>query len=300
MCTRAHPLLLQAAALLAATACGLAAAAAGPRAQGVLFSEGEAYERFMGRWSRELAPRLVTWAGVRDSDAVLDVGSGTGALAAAVVAAVPSSRVTGVDPSAPYVAFAQARRLGEHVRFEVGDGQRLRFAGRSFDRTLSLLVLNFIPDPAEALAEMVRVTRRGGVVAAAVWDYGGEMEMLRIFWDEVIALKPDAAARDERHMPLCRGGELGALWRQHGLTEVAERPLSIETRFSSFQDYWAPFLDGQGPAGAYVATLAAAEREQLRLKLRRRLLGDRPDGPITLTARAWAVRGTVPGVDPTR
>ena len=261
--------------------------------QTALFSEGEAYERFMGRWSGDLAPLLVRFAGVRDGDAVLDVGSGTGKLTAAIASAAPSSRVVGIDPSASYVRFAQSLRLGDRVRFEVGDGQDLKFENRQFDRAVSLLVLNFIPDPGKAVAEMIRVTRPGGTIAAAVWDYGGDMEMLRVFWDEAIALKPDLAARDERNMPFCRQGELGALWRKHGLQDVTEEALTIPLRFSSFDDYWAPFLDKQGPAGAFAAMLTAAERDQLRLRLRRRLLGDGSDHPIELKARAWAVRGTV-------
>jgi SAM-dependent methyltransferase len=259
-----------------------------------LFSEGDAYERFMGRWSRDLAPRLVRFAGIRDGEAVLDVGSGTGALTAAVVSAAPSSRVIGIDPAASYVAFAQARHPGARISFEVGDAQQLRFADNSFDRTVSLLVLNFVPDRTRALAEMIRVTRPGGIIAAAVWDYGGDMEMLRTFWDQAVSLKPEMAERDERHMPLSRKGELGALWRQHRLLNVSEEALTIPTRFSSFDDYWAPFLEKQGPAGAYVAMLGDDERERLRLRLRERLVGKGRDRPFTLRARAWAVRGTVP------
>jgi SAM-dependent methyltransferase len=268
--------------------------ATGAGAQGGMFSAADAYERFMGRWSRELAPLLVKFAGVGDGDAVLDVGSGTGALTIAVAAVVPSSRIIGVDPAASYVAFAQARHSGDRIRFEVGDAQQLRFADDSFDRTLSLLVLNFIPDPSRALDEMVRVTHPGGTVAGAVWDYGGGMEMLRVFWDEAVALDPAAEARDERHMPFSRQGELDALWREHRLRNVSEEALTIPTRFSSFDDYWLPFLEKQGPAGDYVATLAPGAREQLRLRLRTHLLGDGPDRPIVLSARAWAVRGTVP------
>jgi SAM-dependent methyltransferase len=259
-----------------------------------MFSAGDAYERFMGRWSRELAPLLVEFAGVRDGHAVLDVGSGTGALTAATVVAAPSGRVIGIDFAAPYVAVAQARHAGKRVRFEVGDAQQLRFPDASFDRALSLLVINFIPDPAKAVAEMIRATRPGGTVAAAVWDYGAGMQMLRVFWDEAVALNPAVDARDERHMPLCRPGELAALWREHALQDVVEEALTIETRFVSFADYWTAFLEKQGPAGAYVASLSEGERDELRERLHTRLLGDGPDRPIVLTARAWSVRGVVP------
>lgn len=262
--------------------------------QNPMFSSGNAYDRFMGRWSRELAPLLVRFAGVRDGETVLDVGSGTGALAAAVAAAAPRSTILGVEISPSYVAFARARHAGPRIRFEEGDAQKLNLEDAAFDRTLSLLVLNFVPDPAKALREMVRVTRPGGVVTAAVWDYGEGMEMLRAFWDEAIALRPDQQALDERHMPFCRKGELAALWREHQLQGVSEAPLTVETRFASFDDYWSPFLEKQGPAGAYVASLSAEQREQLRAGLRRRLLGDGPDRPIVLRARAWAVRGTAP------
>ena len=155
-----------------------------------MFSAADAYERFMGRWSRELAPLLVNFAGVHDGDDVLDAGSGTGALTAAVAAIAPSSHIIGIDPSAAYVTFSQARNPGDRVRFEVGDARQLRLRDHSFDRTLSLLVLNFVPNPGTALNELIRVTRPGGTVAAAVWDYGEGMEMLRFFWDEAVALTP--------------------------------------------------------------------------------------------------------------
>lgn len=260
--------------------------------QSEVFSEARAYERFMGRWSRSLAPLLVRFASIRDGDTVLDVGSGTGALTAAVANAAPSSRIVGIDPSAPYVALAQSTHGSALITFEVGDAQQMRFEPTMFDRTLSLLVVNFIPDARKALDEMKRVTKPGGTVAAAVWDYGDGMEMLRVFWDEAIALHPANAGKDERHMKLCRRGELAELWKQQDLHDVVEEALTIETRFASFDDFWTPFLERQGPAGAYVAALAPADREELRTRLHKRLLGDGPDKPITLRARAWAVRGT--------
>jgi SAM-dependent methyltransferase len=269
------------------------AVALSPGRQDTMFSEARAYEHFMGRWSRALAPLLVRFAGVRDGDAVLDVGTGTGALSAAIAAHAPSSVIIGIDPAPAYVALAQAQ-AGPHATFEVGDAQQMRFDAASFDRTLSLLVLNFIPDAKKAVAEMRRVTKPRGIVAAAVWDYGEGMEMLRVFWDEADALRPSGAARDERNMPLCRPGELTALWMAQGFDAVVEDGLTIETRFESFADFWTPFLEKQGPAGAYAASLTDADRDALRDRLRQRLIGDGPDRPILLHARAWAVRGTVP------
>lgn len=193
-----------------------------------MFSVGESYERFMGRWSRLLAPLLVQFAGVRDGDDVLDIGSGTGALADAVATAGPSSHVVGIDRSEPYVAIARARHQTMRVRFEVGDAQYLQFDSGRFDRTLSLLILNFIPDPEKALNEMIRVTRQNGTIASAVWDYGEGMEMLRAFWDEAVALVPDADARDERHMPFSRRGALATLCRLLG--GGADRPIALRAR----------------------------------------------------------------------
>jgi SAM-dependent methyltransferase len=250
-----------------------------------MFSESDGYERFMGRWSRLLAPLFVRFAGVTEGDRVLDVGSGTGALSAAA-AAVESVRVTGLEPSPAYVRYAQEHLDG---RFQVGDALALPFPDDDFDRTLSMLVLNFVPDAPAALRQMIRVTRPGGVVAAAVWDYGDGMQMLRTFWDAAVALDPDAAPRDERHMPLCTRGALAELWRTQGLRDVDERPLTIEMAFASFDDYWQPFLCGQGPAGVYVSSLLESARHTLESTLRERLA----DSGLTLRARAWAVRGVV-------
>ena len=156
---------------------------------------------------------------------------------------------------------------------------------------LSLLVLNFVPDPGAAVREMIRVTRPGGVVAAAVWNYASGMQMLREFWDAAVALDPAAAPRDERHTPLCGYGELAELLKLNGLLNVEQRELSIEMRFASFDDYWQPFLAGQGPAGAYTVSLSDAARNALEDKLRERRDSG---GALTLRARAWAARGVVP------
>lgn len=242
-----------------------------------MFSASDGYERFMGRWSRELAPRLVAFAGISDGDTVLDVGCGTGALSRAV-SAITGVRAVGVDPSSEFVRTA-ATLATHRSRFTVGRADALTFADAQFDRTLSLLVLNFVPDPDSAMREMIRVTRPGGVIAAAVWDYADGMHMLREFWDAAVALDPVAASHDEGRMPLCRRSELLGLWNVHGLCNVEERPLSIDMRYSSFDDYWEPFLCGQGPAGAYAVSLPAPGRAALRQRLRLRLDSN---GPFTL------------------
>ena len=165
-----------------------------------MFAQSHAYEPFMGRWSRRLAPLFVEFAGVQDGESVLDVGSGTGALASAIVEARPKAHVTGVDPAQDYVSAARQRAPRRGIRFVVGDAQALDFSDGTFDRAVSLLALNFVPDPALALAEQIRVTRPGGLVAAAVWDYGDGMQMLRAFWDEAVAADPAAdAARRAPH-----------------------------------------------------------------------------------------------------
>jgi ubiquinone/menaquinone biosynthesis C-methylase UbiE len=279
----------------------LAAIAEGSAAQSLsekeakMFSAGEGYERFMGRWSRLLAHELVAFAGIRDGARVLDVGTGTGALASALVKSGPNVEVVGIDPSAGFIAYAQ-KDAGPRARFEAGDAQALKFADGSFDAAMALLVLNFVPDHAKAAAEMRRVTRPGGTVSACVWDYDAGMQMLRYFWDEVIALDPAMEPKDERHMKLSRQGQLGELWRKAGLTNVEERPLTIDQRYASFHDYWESFLRGAGPGGAYVVSLPEAKRQELERRMRARLLKNGQDGPFTLKARAWCVKGQPPAM----
>jgi SAM-dependent methyltransferase len=261
--------------------------------QSALFADSNPYERFMGRWSRLLAAQFAQFVAIGQQDSVLDVGCGIGSFSLTIADAFPSARVTGIDPSAAFVADAQKRGGDDRVQFMVGDAQALQFADATFDKTVSQLVLNFVPAREKALDEMIRVTRPGGVVAAAVWDYGDGMRMLRVFWDEACALDPPLAARDEREMPLCKRGELAALWRARGFRDVEDRPIVVDLGFSSFDDYWGPFLGGQGPAGAYVVSLSEPRRAALEARLRDRLLTSRTDGPFVLQARAWAVKGTV-------
>jgi SAM-dependent methyltransferase len=258
-----------------------------------LFTRNAEYERFMGRWSRQLSPLHHGFAALKDGDRVLDVGTGTGALALELEATMPSSEIVGVDPSEAFIEFARRAARSQRARFEVGDGQALHFPDATFDRTVSQLVMNFIPQPERAIAEMRRVTRPGGTVSACVWDYGQGMGMLRVFWDEVVALEPSLEVKDERHMKLSREGELAELWRRAGLIDVVEVPLEFRQSFVSFADFWEPFLAGVGPAGAQVAALTPDHRRALEARLRQRLLGGGADGPFTLQARAWCVRGQV-------
>jgi SAM-dependent methyltransferase len=177
----------------------------------------------------------------------------------------------------------------------MGDAQQLRFSDASFDAALSLLVFNFIPDSKKALLELRRVTKPGGRLSAAVWDYGAGMRMLRTFWDAAVHVDPDAEKLDEKRMPFCRAGELSALWRQGGLENVREQPIDIRMEFKSFADYWDPFLLGQGPAGRYVRLLDQDKLKALRDEVKRRLSLSEENAPFVLPARVWSVRGIVPG-----
>ena len=263
--------------------------------QANMFGNAEAYERFMGRWSRLVAPALVEFTDIPEGGRILDAGSGTGSLAFALAERKPRVQVLGIDPSQEYVAYASSRnRFGSQASFEVGDAQQLRFATASFDAALSLLVFNFIPDPKKALSELRRVTKPGCKISAAVWDYGAGMRMLRAFWDAAVHMDPDAEQLDEKHMPLCRAGELAALWRQGGLQDVREQPIGVHMRFNSLADYWDPFLLGQGPAGAYVRRLQPDKQQALRKEVQRLLSLSAEDISFVLPARVWSVRGVVP------
>ena len=251
------------------------------------WSSGDAYEPYVGRWSRALAPRFLDWADAPRAGRVLDVGCGTGALAEAV--AERGAAVAGVDPSEAFLATA--RRRVPQAEFRAGDAQALPYADASFDGVVSGLALNFVPDPAKAAREMRRVARPGSVVAAYLWDYAGRMELMRHFWDAAVEQDAGARALDEgERFPLCAPHRLDALFQDAGLREVATAPIDQPTVFRDFDDYWSPFLGGQGPAPGYAMRLSEERRADLRERIRRRLPA-RPDGSIPLVARAWAVRG---------
>ena len=256
------------------------------------WTSGAAYEPYVGRWSRLVAREFLAWLAVPEGVRWLDIGSGTGALTATILAQAAPREVLGVEPAPDYVAYARAHLIDPRVRFEAGDARVLPVVTAAFDAVVSGLVLNFVPSPERAAAEMARAARPGGTVAAYVWDYAGEMQLMRRFWDAVVELDPDAAELDEgRRFPLCRPDPLAALFAGAGLRGVEVRPIDVPTVFRDFADYWAPFLGGQGPAPAYLRSLG----EDRRAALRERLIATLPagaDGEIHLMARAWAVRGT--------
>jgi len=259
-----------------------------------MFGNAEAYERFMGRWSRLLAPLLIDFAGIPEGK-ILDVGSGTGTLTFAIAERKTHCQITGIDPSEEYIRYAISRSpFPDRTTFEVGDAQRLNFANATFKASTSLLVFNFIGDPLKALRELLRVTESNGRISAAVWDYGARMRMLRTFWDAAASIDPRAERLDEKHMPLCREGELAGMWKKCGLKSVSEKPLEITMHFLSFNDYWDAFLLGQGPAGAYVRAVHSDRMQLLRSAVKTQLSISNESSAFTLPARAWAVRGTVP------
>jgi SAM-dependent methyltransferase len=254
------------------------------------WAAGEAYEDFMGRWSRLLAPRFVSWLPARRTAHWLDVGCGTGALSAAIcVAAYPAS-VVACDPSEPFLEYARQHH-DPRVSFVVAEIGRLPTRPGGFDSVASLFALNFFPNPEVAIEEMRRIAAVNGLVSACVWDYSDRMEFLRRFWDSVRAVDPNGAELDEgRRFPICRPDALEALFRSGGLGDVVCESIEIPTRFSTFADFWTPFLGGTGPAPSYVASLDSYRREALAAHLDRSLPRE-PDGAISLVARAWVVRG---------
>ena len=256
------------------------------------WERGNPYEQYVGRWSRQVAPRFLAWLHLPAGQRWLDVGCGTGALCAAIVDRCHAASVTGVEPSDGFRQAAQENLAGQ-VALHPGSATAIPLADASLDVVVSGLVLNFVADPRAALLEMARVTRAGGTIAAYVWDYGAKMELMRVFWDAAVALDPDAAKLDEGlRFPLCRAQALEQLFAGAGLKDLASTAIDIATPFANFDDYWQPFLGGQGPAPAYAMSLAETARGQLRERCKERLpIG--ADGSIALTARAWAIRARV-------
>jgi ubiquinone/menaquinone biosynthesis C-methylase UbiE len=247
---------------------------------------GDSYDRFMGRYSRELAPRFVAFAGIVPGMRALDVGCGSGSLTSALADRLGAANVAAADPSEPLLAACGHRVPGADVR--LAPAEELPWPDASFDAVLSQLVLNFVADADAAVAEMRRVAAPGGIVASCTWDYAGGMRMLHTFWEAAAELDPQAP--DESNMRYRTEEELESLWERHGLDDVETGPLVVEVAYESFDEYWEPFTLGVGPAGAYCASLDPDAREALRAGCFSRL--GSPAGPFSLGARAFAVRGT--------
>jgi len=251
------------------------------------------YERYVGRWSRRVAREFVAWLAIPAGRVWGDVGCGTGALVENILSLAEPAAVLATDRSEGFLAEARRTIADPCVRFEAGDATALPWASASCDATVSGLVLNFVPDAAAMVREMVRVTRSRGRVGAYVWDYAGGMQMMRHFWDAAIEVSPQDASLDQaERFPICRPEPLAALFRGAGLSSVAVRAIEISTIFQDFGDYWEPFLGKQGAAPTYLAAFGAETRDRIREALRARLV-PAADGSIALSARAWAVRGTV-------
>ncbi len=254
---------------------------------------GEPYERYVGRWSRPVARAFLDWLGIPVGNAWVDVGCGTGALVASILAQCAPKAVLGIDRSAGFITAARHHITDARVRFEVSDAINLPLDAATCDVAVSGLVLNFVSDPAAIVREMTRVTKPGGKVAVYVWDYAGGMAMMRHFWDAAIAVSPQDAKLDQaERFPLCQPEPLAALWQDLGLTAIDVRAIDIPTVFQDFADYWTPFLGRQGAAPTYLMSVDAKTQEQICTRLRSRLM-PAPDGTIALTARAWAVQGTI-------
>lgn len=265
-----------------------------PTGQPDLWGGGDAYERYMGRWSRRIAPLFIDWVGAPLRACWIEIGCGTGALTSAVLGSCDPSRIVGIDTSAALLQMAGSQIADPRVSFRQGDAQAIPEREGAFDVAVSGLLLNFIHDKAAAVREMVRVVRPGGIVALYVWDYAGHMQVMRHFFDAAIALDPRAREYDDGiKAPVCRPGPLSALLARASLAEVEVRAIDIPTAFESFDDYWTPFLGGTGSAPKYCMSLNEEARTRLREAIRRRLPTG-PDGEILLAARAWAARGRVP------
>jgi SAM-dependent methyltransferase len=258
-------------------------------------ADGAGYERQMGRWSRRLAPLLIDFAGV-SRGRVLDVGSGTGSLALALAANPAITSVQGVDFSAAYVEYARTRATDPRLSFQTGDACALPFTSGEFDHALSMLVLQFIPQAEVAVAEMRRVTRPGGIVAAATWDTRGGLTFYRLFFDTAALIDPQANVRRARlyTRPMTRPGDLARAWHAAGLTDVVDGMLTIRMEFGSFDDYWTPCEGKDGPIAEYVGTLDASTKARVRDAVRLAYLDGEADGPRSHAATAWVIKGKVP------
>jgi ubiquinone/menaquinone biosynthesis C-methylase UbiE len=258
---------------------------------GDVFSNAKAYESYVGRWSHLVAQQFIIWLGIDPGLAWLDVGAGTGVLTQVIVQNASPSKVVGVDLSQDYLEFARQRIRDDRVEFRVGDAVNIAFESPQFDVSVAGLVLNFLPAPQQAVTSMTQAVRREGIVAAYVWDYSGQMEMMRHFWDAATKVDPSANDMDAgQRFTICKPDNLRSLFQSVDLAAIEVIPIDIQTKFKDFDDYWLPFLAAQGSVSKYLRALSDKTRTALRDQLQRQL-PTTDDGAIPLVARAWAAKG---------
>ena len=255
------------------------------------FRDPDAYEQVMGRWSRRFAPTLLRFGGVGAADRVLDVGCGTGSLILSVPEVADVARVVGIDPTEAYVARLQARITDPRLSAQLGDARALPFADDSFDRTYAMFVLMLIPDADRALADMIRVTRKGGTVTAATWDSFGSLTPPRLVWNAAMARDPDFVPPLFR--PFNTLGDMASAWRGCGLLDVEETTFLVRQEFANFDEFWHATI-GEGPQAVYIESLPQADRAGVMANVRRAYCANQPDGPRSFACAALACRGTVP------
>ncbi|TPM02771.1 class I SAM-dependent methyltransferase [Mesorhizobium sp. B2-3-11] len=254
------------------------------------------YEQLMGRWSRKLAPKFIDFAGLAPGEQILDVGCGTGSLTFELAKSAGLAAITAIDFSPVFVEAAKRRNTDPRIEIKQADATALPFADNAFDRALALLVLHFVPEAGKAVAEMRRVTRPGGVVAAVVWDHLGGMAGMRMMIDTVAALSEGGRQMRSRYcfQPMMQPGEMKRTFMEQGLAEMTETELMIRMDYQDFADYWAPISAGEGTLGKYMTTLEPAERVRTEAAVRDAYQAGRPDGPRSFANVAWACRGVVP------
>jgi SAM-dependent methyltransferase len=249
----------------------------------------------MGAWSKVLAPLFIEFVGgISGGDHVLDVGCGTGSLALTIAQTTKAAKIVGIDPSRGFIEYARTKQSEPRVSFDIGDAQRLPYENGLFDKCLASLIITFVPEAPKAAAEMRRVTKPGGIVATCMWDSQGGMELFDTFWRAAVALDPEVEKHSNLRRPYSTLKELSDLWRGAGLDQVETDALTIPLKFSSFDNLWAYHAKAEGPSSNYTRSLPPARQKALEARLREHILRGRPDGPIPLQAKAWAVKGLAP------
>ncbi len=256
-----------------------------------IFSNAEAYEAYVGRWSRLVAPQFVAWLDLVPGLTWLDVGAGTGVLSLVTAQKMSPAKIVGVDLSVEYIDYARQHIHDHRIEFRVEDAASIAVETPQFDAAVAGLLLNFVPSPQQVLKNMIQTVKPGGTIAAYVWDYGGRMDMMRHFWKAAMAVDPAAQSMDAgQRFAICKPDNLRALFQSVSLSSVDVVALDIQTRFKDFDDYWLPFLGAQGSVASYLRALDDDRRSALQAQLQRQLPIS-AGGTIALVARAWAVKG---------